>query len=61
MTATPGPRARLALVAIHPSLLMVVAPRRNGTVTLCNVPRGPIHRLAYPRRVRAAGTTTLCP
>ena len=61
MTATPELRARLVLVAIHPSLTMVVAPRRNGTVTLGNVHRGPTHRLAYHRCIRATGTTTLCP
>ena len=61
MTATPEPRGRLALVAIHPSLTMVVAPQRNGTVTLGNVPCGPTYRLAYHRCICAAGTTTLYP
>ena len=61
MTAAPEPRTRLALVAIHPSLSMVVAPQRSGTVTLGNVPHSPTHYLAYHRRIRPTGTTTLHP
>ena len=61
MTAAQEPRARLALVAVHPSFPMVVAPQRSGTVTLGNVPRGPTRRLADRRRIRPAGTTTLYP
>ena len=36
MTAAPEPRTHLALVAIHLTLTMVVAPQRTGTVTLGN-------------------------
>ena len=61
MTAAPEPRTHLALVASHPSLTMVVAPRRTGTVTPRNVPCSPTHRLAYPGHTRATGITTLCP
>ena len=61
MTAAPEPRARLALVAIHPSLHMVGAPRRSGSAILGNVPRSPTHQLAYHRCILPVGTTTLCP
>ena len=61
MTAAPEPRAHLALVAVHPSFPMVVAPRRSGTVTLGNVSHGPTCRLADNRHIRPAGTTTLYP
>ena len=61
MTAAPELRACSDLVAIHPSFPMVVVPRRSGTVTLGDVPRGTTHRLAYHRCIRPAGTTTLCP
>ena len=61
MTDAPEPRCCLALVAIHLSLPMVVAPQRSGTVAHGNVPRGRTHRLSYPRCICPSGTTTICP
>ena len=61
MTAAPEPRARLALVDIHLAFPVVVAPRRSGTVTLGDVPRGPTHHLAYHRRIRPANHYLMSP
>ena len=61
MTAAPEPRTHLALVAHHPSLSMVVAPRRLGTVTPGGVPYSPAHRLVYPGHTHTTGINTLCP
>ena len=61
MTAAPEPKNHLALVAVHPTLTMVVAPRRFRTIAFGNVTCIPTHRLACPGHTRATGITTLCP
>ena len=60
MTAAPEPKAYLALVAFHPSLDMVVAPRRDGTSTFSHVTCGPAHHLAHSGLHQTAGIPTLC-
>ena len=47
MTAAPEPSTSLALV-VFPSLRMVVAPRRNSTITRGHVFGGPVHLLVDP-------------
>ena len=59
MTAAPEPSTYLALV-VFPSLHMVVAPRRNWTITLGHVNCGPVHHLARPGHPGTTGVTTVC-
>ena len=60
MTAAPEPTTYLALVVFHPSLDMVVTPRRDGPITFCHVTCGPAHHLAHSGLHRTAGIPTLC-
>ena len=47
MTAAPEPSSSLALVPFW-SLHVVVAPRRNRSITLGHVNYGPVHPMACP-------------
>ena len=60
MTAAPEPTTYLDLVVCHPSLNLVVAPRRDGPIHHSHGTCGPAHHLAHTGLHRTKGIITLC-